>query len=139
MVRGSARLVVFALAVGCGSKDDSIEADDVYMDDDVPAGSCMSESGDDCDTEAVGGDASTAEVAGTCESTLECGDGEVCIATFDGDIGEFECSASCIPDRDETRWCIDDEGCCEAGSICGERGYCMPGDAVDTGGESTGA
>ena len=138
MVRGSTLLLVLVAATACAEKDDGLESDDVYMDDDVPAGSCMSESGGGCDTEAVG-EASMGEVAGTCESTLECADGEACIATFDGDIGEFECAASCIGDMDETRWCLDDAGCCEASSICSERGYCTPGDAAATGADTTGA
>jgi hypothetical protein len=131
MVRGSTLLLVLLAATACDD-DGRLESDDVYMDDDVPAGSCMTGTGDDCDTEGTGDGATTNEVAGTCESTLECDDGEVCIATFDGDIGEFECRGSCIGDMDETQWCLDDEGCCEATSICNGRGYCIPGDAADT-------
>ncbi len=135
MVRGSTQCLAAGLLVVSACKEDARESDDLYMDDDVPSGSCMSDTGE-CDTDsAASDDASTAEVAGTCESTLECGDGESCIATFDGDIGEFECTASCIADRDETRWCLDDDACCNADSVCAERGYCMPVEAsADTSG-----
>jgi len=126
------------LATGCAMKDDAAGADDLYMDDDVPSGNCMGETGPcDTDTEA-GGDESSTPTGGACESTSQCSVGDTCMATFDGDIGEFECQSACIPDDDETRWCIDDDGCCNEGSVCAERGYCRPSGAADTtAGDST--
>jgi hypothetical protein len=124
-LRWLARAVVGGLLSGCFSAD-SAEADD-YMDEDLPAGNCMTGTG--CATEG-GADASGGVPAGSCESTLQCDDEQICVATFDGDIGEFECRSMCIIDMDEDHWCLDDDACCMAGSICSERGYCMPGDGT---------
>jgi hypothetical protein len=117
------------LAVLAACKADSRESDDFYMDDDVPAGNCMTGTG--CATEGSDGD-STAASEATCESTLQCDVGQMCVATFDGDIGEFACSSTCIDDFDEERWCIDDDGCCGADSICQGRGYCVPAASADS-------
>jgi hypothetical protein len=119
-------LLVLLGLVACG--DDSASGD-AYMDDDVPAGSCMTDTGE-CDTDSSpfdeGGDdgPTTAENDDECNASLECGAGLSCMATFDGEIGEFECSAACIPDMDETLWCLDDAACCGVQSSCGPRGYC---------------
>lgn len=124
--------LLLALA-SCDKNDES--GTDAYMDDDVPAGNCMTGTG--CATDE-GDDGSTASEA-TCESTLQCDVGQTCVATFDGDIGEFECRTECIEDMDEARWCIDDDACCTAGSICSPRGYCMPPEdaTTDTGDASS--
>ncbi|HET6586098.1 MAG TPA: hypothetical protein VFG69_21720 [Nannocystaceae bacterium] len=103
----------------CDSTDAG--AGDDYIDEDLPAGNCMTGTG--CATED-GGSSDAPE--GTCESTLQCDDGQRCVATFDGDIGEFECRTACIEDMDETRWCVDDEACCSAVAVCSPRGYCVP-------------
>jgi hypothetical protein len=138
-----------ALASACDQSDSSAGADDLYMDDDVPSGNCMGDTGpcdtDDDDDDDGGNDDATASgggaedsgagatpVGGTCEATMQCEFGLTCIATFDGDIGEFECQSSCIEDDDESRWCIDDDSCCNDGSVCSERGYCRPAEASDT-------
>lgn len=117
---------VLLVLAACASKDEG--AGDFYMDDDVPAGNCMTGTG--CATDGSGG-GSTAAGEATCESTLQCDVGQVCIATFDGDIGEFECSSTCIGDFDETHWCVDDDGCCGADSLCQGRGYCVPAASAD--------
>jgi hypothetical protein len=122
-------VAMVGLAAGCGGDDGSLVGDSGYMPDDPPAGICMSESGP-CDTEAD--DASSGPGADECASSTECDAGLACTATFDGDIGEFECRAACIDDLDEASWCIDDAGCCNATSVCSGRGYCMPNDASDT-------
>ena len=115
---------MFALVLAaCSAKDE--DSDDFYMDDDLPAGNCMTGTG--CASEGSDG-GSTAGGNGSCESTQQCAVGQMCTATFDGDIGEFECSSRCIEDMDEEHWCLDDDGCCTVGSICSERGYCMPAD-----------
>ena len=138
-LRWLALVVVPGVLSGCFAAD-SAEADDFYMDDDVPAGNCMTGTG--CATDE-GDDGQGGGAGGTCESTQQCDVGQMCVATFDGDIGEFECSSACIPDMREDRWCLDDEACCEADSICGPRGYCMPGGgttaAEDTAADETGA
>ncbi len=127
-------LATIGLAAACG--DDLDSAGD-YVDDDVPSGSCMSESGDaDCDPDTMPADDDDGPVTAAsddeCEGSIDCDAGEVCMATFDGDIGEFECRAACIPDRDETRWCVDDAACCEIDSVCSQRGYCLPPAATGT-------
>lgn len=126
--RWSCLLLVLAACYAPKSED----ADDFYMDDDVPAGNCMTGTG--CASDGSDG-GSTAASEATCESTLQCDVGQMCVATFDGDIGEFECSSTCIDDMEEDRWCLDDDACCMAGSICSERGYCVPGEGTtSTGG-----
>jgi len=111
------------------------DAGDDFMDEDVPAGKCMSDSGPCDESEGAGDGTPTPD---GCQSTLDCAGGEICAAVFDGDIGTFACRASCIEDMDDTRWCVDDDGCCNDGSVCAGRGYCMPLDAT-TGGDTTGA
>jgi hypothetical protein len=111
---------VGVLAVGCG---DSSRLTD-YMDDDVPAGTCEDTEGEACETGGQGE---------TCMSSAQCGGDLVCAATFDGDIGTFECQSACIPTMDESRWCMDDSACCDAAASCGPRGYCMIGGNVDSG------
>jgi hypothetical protein len=125
-------VVCSGLLSGCFAAD-SAEGDDFYMDDDVPAGNCMTGTG--CATDGSDGGSGGAG-DGACESTLQCAAGLMCVGTFDGDIGAFECRNSCIDDMDEDRWCVDGEACCNAGSVCA-RGYCTPGDQTsdaDTGG-----
>src|SRR5262247_4071045 len=86
----------------CAAKDERDDGGDFYMDDDLPAGNCMAGTG--CATDGSGGD-STAASDATCESTQQCDVGRTCVATFDGDIGVFQCRSQCIVDFDETRWC----------------------------------
>ena len=107
------------LAIGCG---DASLTD--YMEDDVPAGMCEDTEGDACDTGGEGD---------ACTSTATCGSDFVCAASFNGDIGTFECQSACIPTMDETRWCMDDSACCDTAASCGPRGYCMIADGVDAG------
>ena len=113
--------------VGCfgPAEDDSHSSDTEYIPDDVPSGNCGETDNDPCTS-------SGAEPASGCLASLECDDGSVCAAIFDGDIGTFECRPSCIADFDETRWCIDNAGCCGVGSICQGRGYCVPAGATSS-------
>lgn len=139
---------IWVAAIGLAMACDSERAaendnDDLYMDDDVPSGNCMGDTGP-CDTDAMGDESdgsgtSSTPTGGTCESTMQCGVGDTCMATFDGDIGEFECQSSCIEDHDETRWCIDDLSCCNGGSVCSARGYCLPSGAEGVGESSGGS
>lgn len=111
---------------------DSNASDTEYIPDDVPSGNCGETDNEPCTS-------SGAETPSTCEASVQCDAGLVCAAGFDGDIGSFQCRVSCIDDFDETRWCIDDAGCCSPGSICQGRGYCVPaGTSSSDGGESTG-
>ena len=119
------RLVAILVLAGCAMDESDAgdnSSDTEYIPDDVPSGNCGETDNEPCTT--TGGETPT------CEATIECDAGTVCAAGFDGDIGSFICRASCIDDFDETRWCIDDEGCCEPGSICRGRGYCMPAGAT---------
>jgi hypothetical protein len=116
------RLSMIWLFAACG--DDGaggdIVTDTEYIGEDIPAGNCGDTDEEEC--ASSGGDA----MPSGCEASSECPDGSSCSAVFDGDIGAFACRATCIEDLDETRWCIDDAGCCGADSICQGRGYCVP-------------
>lgn len=108
--------------VACGddSSGGDIVTDTEYIGEDLPAGNCGDTDEESCTSS--GGDA----MPSGCQASSECPDGESCTAMFNGDIGAFACRSSCIDDMDETRWCIDDAGCCGADSVCQERGYCVP-------------
>jgi hypothetical protein len=94
--------------------------------DDVPSGNCGETNNDPCTSTGV-------EAEDGCSATLPCDAGLFCAASFDGDIGRFDCRDACVPDMDETRWCFDDAACCNAGSVCQGRGYCVPSGATSTG------
>ncbi len=124
------RRLVIATTLALGScfapgADSSNVSDSEYIPDDVPSGNCGETDNDACTS-------SGAEQDG-CAATEQCADGLFCIASFDGDIGRFDCSLSCIADMDETRWCLDDASCCSDGSVCQGRGYCVPASATTTG------
>jgi hypothetical protein len=114
-------MVVGLLLVGCS---ESALVGGTYMEDDPPAGTCEDTDAAECETGGQGDD---------CASSAECGGNLVCGATFDGDIGRFQCQAACVPTMDESRWCIDDAACCDTTASCGPRGYCMISEDVDTG------
>src|SRR5688500_15999723 len=117
-------LVAMMVLVGCFKQgaDAGNASDTEYIPDDVPSGNCGETDNDACTS-------SGAAVPSGCQASIECDAGRVCAAGFDGDIGTFECREGCIDDFDETRWCIDDSGCCGPGSICQGRGYCVPAGA----------
>jgi hypothetical protein len=125
-------VLVPLLACFMQPEDDSNASDTEYIPDDVPSGNCGETDNEPCTS-------SGAEAPSDCQASIECGAGTVCAAGFDGDIGMFQCRASCIDDFDETRWCIDDAGCCGPGSICQGRGYCVPAGTTssETGDTST--
>lgn len=125
-------LAAMMVLVGCFApgQDSGNASDTEYIPDDLPSGNCGETDNDPCES-------SGAEVPNSCQSTIECDAGRFCTAGFDGDIGIFACREGCIADFDETRWCVDDAGCCEPGSICQGRGYCVPAGATSS--ESGGA
>jgi len=100
-----------------------------YMDEDLPAGQCEDTEGEACETGGAGDQ---------CNSSQDCGGDLVCGASFNGDIGTFECQAACVPTMDESMWCIDDTSCCDAAATCGPRGYCTIAGSAETGLEETG-
>lgn len=110
-------------ASGCGGKGLSD-----YMDDDLPAGNCEDTDASLCETGGQGDQ---------CEDTQFCTGELICAASFDGDIGTFECQSACVETMDETRWCTDSASCCDSGAVCGARGYCMLPGNVDTGSDGT--
>lgn len=125
-----AALGAWSIVCGCGESDESAGGE--YIEEDFPPWTC--------DTEATttgcaeSGDVPVAE----CRGASDCAAG-VCAADFNGDIGRFECQASCISPFDDARWCVDASACCDAAAIC-DRGYCLVDDGT-TGdvGESSGA
>jgi hypothetical protein len=119
-------LAVLASAACFAAQDSGAGGDTEYIPDDPPAGNCGEPGEEPCETSGIA-------PAGDCQASSECDAGLACSATFDGDIGRFECQASCIEDFDEARWCADDASCCGPGSICQGRGYCVPAGATSTG------
>ncbi len=117
------------VAVGCMASDEA--AGNEYIDEDFPPWSCdtdaMTGTGQPCETEG--------EPALDCQSAEDC-PGEFCAASFNGDIGPFECQSQCIDLMDDNRWCSDAEACCDADAIC-DRGYCILPDGADTTDAST--
>lgn len=122
----STSLVLLTVA-GCAA--DALSADS-YMDEDHPPYGCDSEPTGPCGSSSDAG-----PQAGSCQGGLDCDAGEFCAASFDGDIGQFECQSACIDAMDDTRWCYDSSACCNATDTC-TRGYCIPAD--DTPADSSG-
>lgn len=143
MKRVLASLVL--LASGCFSPNADLSDE---MPDDLPAGACRDTDPDDCATStgfvSSGGTSegtSTGAPADGCAGSESClGDG-VCVAAWDADAqarGSFECQFACVPVLDETTWCSDDASCCDTGTVCTARGYCVYADDTGTSGSSTG-
>ncbi|MEM6290225.1 MAG: hypothetical protein AAGA54_03140 [Myxococcota bacterium] len=87
--------------------------------DDVPPGAC--ERSSDCETE----------------------DAPLCAASYDPGtqtVGEGTCVTSCIRADDLSRFCVDDEGCCEGLSCNRVDGFCVgaAGTTSGTDGSTTG-
>lgn len=116
-----ATMVCAALAIGgCGASDE-LSAAEGYMPEDLPPWTC------DTDASSGGGSESgCGDGTGDLDQCEGVGDCEVgyCVAAFDGDIGVFECRASCIESMDENQWCADASACCDPAATC-ERGYCI--------------
>ena len=119
---------VFAwLHLGC--------SDGSYMDDIPPSGHTDGTTGTGTGA-SMGTDGGTGTGAGPststggdrdqCKSTVECGDGLVCAADFEGDDrGPYACVPDCIGIMDEARWCADAGACCDPAATCTDRGYCI--------------
>lgn len=123
---GIATIIALASCFAPGADSAGDASDTEYIPDDVPSGNCGETDNDACESTGTG-------AADGCVSTDQCADGLFCIASFDGEIGRFDCSLSCIADLDESRWCLDDASCCSEGSVCQGRGYCVPAGAMTTG------
>jgi hypothetical protein len=119
-------IATIALLASCFAPAADIAGDTDYMPEDPPAGNCGETNNDPCTSTGV-------EAEDGCSATLPCDAGLFCAASFDGDIGRFDCRDACVPDMDDTRWCFDDAACCNAGSVCQGRGYCVPSGATSTG------
>jgi hypothetical protein len=85
-------------------------------------------------------DDTTTGAPSACMLTGECDEGLVCWAPYDPDSmgpGEFTCQRACVDDKGggnaEDVWCADDEACCDAGSMCGDDGYCTSPAPMTTG------
>lgn len=118
----------FGLLAGllaCGG--DALEGGDDFMDEPVPPKSC-----DTTPAMDTGCMMEPPIPTGSCLTTDECAGG-FCVAAFDGDIGPFECRASCIDNDDETSWCLDAAACCDPEATCSSRGYCRSTAASDAG------
>lgn len=130
-------LCVLLLLTGCMAAD-NLSADD-YMEEDFPPWTC------DTEGTTTGCDSTGDLTAPQCEGAQDC-PGEVCAASFNGDIGPFECQSQCIDAMDDNRWCLDSDACCDPTAVC-DRGYCVPTDggssttdvATTGAGESSGA
>jgi hypothetical protein len=113
--------------IACDSNERTHAASDTeYIGEDLPAGNCGETDDDEPCTSSSGGAAPSG-----CQASTECEGEEICAAGFDGEIGSFACRSTCIPDLDETRWCVDDQGCCGVDSVCQDRGYCVPSSGTD--------
>lgn len=107
--------------IGCSYSDASAGAE--YVDEDFPPTQC------DTDGTTLGCE-STGEAPASCEGTQMCADG-VCAASFNGEIGPFECRTACVPTMDDNAWCFDASACCDAAATC-DRGYCIAPEGTDT-------
>src|SRR4029079_9186351 len=71
---------------------------------------------------------------GACLDSSNCAMGSHCVAPFvDGDVGDFVCTAGCVPLMYEDAWCLDSSACCDAGAVCNSRGLCVEGSLDDSG------
>lgn len=116
--------------MGCAASD---AAGAEYIDEDFPPWSCdtdaMTGTGQPCEDGSSGG------AALECQGATDC-PGEFCAASFNGDIGPFECQSQCIGLLDDNRWCSDADACCDAGAIC-DRGYCILPDGAGSSGSTS--
>lgn len=113
---------------GCG--DTSLDTGDGdYMDEDLPMGQC---SGTGSCPLPPGGPPGSVPAGSPCGAAQDCSEGLFCMAPWsEGALGEFTCSAECIPSDDETMWCLDSAGCCDPNATCNARGMCRVGELVD--------
>jgi hypothetical protein len=141
-IRASVLACVLFGVAGCG--DDSTDVslsgglgapdDDLYEDDDLPAGACRDTGTDTdpCDTEgttaaAAPGAADPGAELDACQASADCMGG-ICAASFDPATlqrSAFACEFACIPLLDDRMWCSDDSSCCTSGAVCTRRGYCV--------------
>ncbi|MEM9460454.1 MAG: hypothetical protein AAGF11_40170 [Myxococcota bacterium] len=117
------RLAVVLFAAGCavGTADGQFdETDSLIAPPDEPAG----------DQIALGE---------PCPSSNACQSG-ICSAPWNGEGAPLVCVDSCVATEDSTRWCADDQSCCDPAATCGARGLCRVGAVVDgTGSSGTGS
>ncbi len=118
-------------AIGCAASDGDLAGEE-YMDEDLPPWSCGTSG-----PTGTGPCESSGGPAPDCVDSAQCM-GEVCAASFDGEIGPFECQSSCIEPMDDQRWCSDAAACCDADAIC-DRGYCVVVAGLETGTETSSA
>lgn len=124
-------MAALALA-GCGAANDA-GGDGDYMDDDLPMGNCSAGSGGACPA-----DSGNVPAGFPCGASQDCEGDLTCVAPFaDDEVGEFTCSAQCIPLEDEAWWCLDASACCDVDAVCSPRGLCLlPGALDDTAGDA---
>ena len=117
-----------ALALAACAAADGAGGDGDYMDDDLPMGNCSGgTSGGACPS-----DSGNVPAGFPCSGTQECTGDLSCVAPFmDDEVGEFTCSAQCIPNDDEAWWCIDAAACCDPAATCSPRGLCVLPVALD--------
>jgi len=85
------------------------------MDEDVPTFVCETE-----------GESSDCRAGDACSSSETCTTGTICATqVMGGDRMPLSCTAECVPTSDEGRWCTDDASCCDPGTVCTVRGYCV--------------
>jgi hypothetical protein len=115
-------------AAGCG--DASLDTGDGdYMDDDLPMGNC---SGTGACPQGPSNPPGSVPVGGPCGDAADCSAGAACMAPWsDGEVGEFTCSAQCVPTDDESMWCLGSASCCDPEATCNARGLCRVGSALD--------
>jgi len=118
--------------LGCGAIEDAGASTDDFIDMDTPPGNCSAETGA-APCPDPGASTGVPE-GGACLESNDCAAGTYCIAPFhDGEVGDFTCTAQCIPLMDELSWCLDASACCDVGAACNSRGLCIDGGLDDSG------
>ena len=59
-----------------------------------------------------------------CRVSGDCGNGEICAAAYEGELGPFVCSDTCVENFDDARWCGDAAACCDPEASCNAVGLC---------------
>lgn len=127
-----------AIVSGCAAADagDGVATDD-FIDMDTPPSNCSA--GTSAEPCPAGGSSGASE-GEACLRSSDCADDNHCVASFmDGEVGAFVCSSQCVPQLDESSWCLDSSACCEVGAVCSARGLCVDGalDGSGTAGDAS--